>query len=293
MTGGGADDAPPKCGIESFEAVNLDGESLFADLRGIGASSATSGLAGEDELRQEFLEFDGPAGFLLTSEFSQVGEGLVDAGVLLAEDREHGVPDAVAGEGLVGVGGVFAPGLVALAQVGAEVVAAGVEERAKDFAGASGGCAEFQNGTDGAEAFEPGSAEELHEDGFGLVVEGVGREDFVDFALGEELGEEGVAEVAGGFFEGLFVLGGVGSGVGAVEMERDCEAVAEVFDEALVGFGFFGTEGVVDVDGGEADAEGVPGQGVGGVGEEEQGGGVGSAGYGYGDAVAGRDGDGG
>jgi hypothetical protein len=76
-------------------------------------------------------------------------------------------------------------------------------------------------------------------------------------------------------------------------MERDCEAVAEVFDEALVGFGFFGTEGVVDVDGGEADAEGVPGQGVGGVGEEEQGGGVGSAGYGYGDAVAGRDGDGG
>jgi hypothetical protein len=86
------------------------------------------------------------------------------------------------------------------------------------------------------------------------------------------------------------VLGGVGSGVGAVEVERDCEAVAEVFDEALVGFGFFGPEGVVDVDGREADAEGVFRESVGRVNEEQQGGGVGAAGDGYGDAVAGGEG---
>ena len=44
--------------------------------------------------------------------------------------------------------------------------------------------------------------------------------------------------------------------VGLVEMERNVERDAEVFDEVLVGVGFFAAEAVMDVDGGEADAEG-------------------------------------
>jgi hypothetical protein len=47
---------------------------------------------------------------------------------------------------------------------------------------------------------------------------------------------------------------------------------------------------VVDVDGGEADAEGVAVGGVGGVEEEQKGDGVGSAGDGGAEAVAGADG---
>jgi hypothetical protein len=78
--------------------------------------------------------------------------------------------------------------------------------------------------------------------------------------------------------------------VGAVEMQRDVEASAEIFDKALIGFGFVAAQGVVDVDGGEADAERALRQGVGRVDEEQQGGGVGAAGDGYGDAVAGGEG---
>jgi hypothetical protein len=47
---------------------------------------------------------------------------------------------------------------------------------------------------------------------------------------------------------------------------------------------------VVDVDGREADAEGVFRESVGRVDEKQQGGGIGAAGDGDGDAVAGRDG---
>jgi hypothetical protein len=56
-----------------------------------------------------------------------------------------------------------------------------------------------------------------------------------------------------------------------MEVERDFEADAEVFDELLVGVGFFGADAVVDVGGGETDAEGVVFGGVGGVEGEEEG----------------------
>ena len=197
--------------------------------------------------------------------------------------------DLVAGEGGVGVGGVFAPGLVDGFEEGFDVGAAGVEEGAEDLS-----LLQSDDGVDGAEAFGPGAAEEFHEDGFGLVVEGVGGEDAVGVAGGEEGGEEFVACVAGGFFDGLGISRGAGVGdaggdVGVVEVEGDVEADAEVFDELLVGVGFFAAEVVVDVDGGEADAEGVAGGGVGGVEGEEKSDGVGTAGDGDADAVSGVD----
>ncbi len=157
--------------------------------------------------------------------------------------------DLVAGKGGVGVGGVFAPGLVDGFEEGFDFGSASLEEGAEDFSFGEG-----DEGVDGAQAFGPGAAEELHENGFGLVVEGVGGEDAVGVAGGEEGGEEIVAGVAGGFFDGFGVATGSGFGdaagnVGVVEVERDVEADAEVFDEALVGVGFFAAEVVVDVDG--------------------------------------------
>ena len=74
-----------------------------------------------------------------------------------------------------------------------------------------------------------------------------------------------------------------------MEVQRNVEADAEVFDEALVGVGLFAAQAVVDVDGAEADAEGFVGCGVGGVEGEEEGHGIGATGDGYADAVAGTD----
>ena len=118
------------------------------------------------------------------------------------------VADAVAGVGGVGVGGVFLPGLVEGAEVGFDVGAAGLEEGAEDFSGALARVADGDDGVDGGEALGPGSAEELHEDGFGLVVEGVGGEDAVGVAGGEEGSEEFVADGSGGLFDGLGIAVG-------------------------------------------------------------------------------------
>ena len=164
--------------------------------------------------------------------------------------------------------------------------AAGGEQRAQDAAAVKGG-------VDAGKAFQPGAAEELHEDGFGLVVEGVGGEDVGGVALGEEGLEGLVAEGAGGFFEAFLVEGGLLASVDAADVEGDGEAGAEGFDEGLVGVGFVGSERVIDVECGEADAEGVARLGVGGVEEKQEGGGVGAAGEGEAGAVAGAEGSGG
>ena len=55
-----------------------------------------------------------------------------------------------------------------------------------------------------AESLSVHAAEEFHENGLGLVVEGVGGEDGVGVAGVEEGGEEFVAGVTGGFFDGFF-----------------------------------------------------------------------------------------
>jgi hypothetical protein len=140
---------------------------------------------------------------------------------------------------------------------------------------------------DGGETFGPGSAEQFHEDGFGLVVEGVGGEDGVGVAGVEEGGEEFVAGVAGGFFDAFACGGDAFGNVGLVEVKGDIESDAEVFDELLVGVGFFASELVIDVDCGEACAEGVVFGGVGGVEGQEESYGVGSAGDGDAEAVTG------
>ncbi len=200
--------------------------------------------------------------------------------------------DAVAGVGGVGVSGVFAPGLVGLMEEGFDVGAAGVEEGPEDLAGAGSGCVSRNqdDGVDAAEALGPGSAEELHEDGLGLVVEGVGGEDGVGLAGGDEGVEKVVAEGAGGLLDGLAGAGDPVGDADAVEVEGDVEAGAEGFDKLPVGGGFFRiADAVVDVGGAEAYAEGLAGGGVGGVEGEEEGDGVRAAGEGYAGAVAGFD----
>jgi len=171
-----------------------------------------------------------------------------------------------------------------LFEEGFDVGAARVEEGTEDFSFWQG-----DDGVDRAETFGPRSAEELHEDGFGLVVEGVGGEDTVGVTGGEEGVEEVVAEGTGRFLDAFVSFGDTLGDVGVVEMEGDVEADAKVFDEALVGVGFGSAKAVVNVDGAEADAEGFAGCGVGGVEGKEESDGVGTAGDGCADTVSGFD----
>ena len=185
-----------------------------------------------------------PAGLFFAGKLGHVGEGLVEIWVVGAELGEELVTDFVAGVGCVGVGGVGAPGLVELGEPGFDFGAAGLQEGAENLS-----FCEWDDGVDGAEAFGPGAAEELHDDGFGLVVEGVGGEDGVGVAGGEERGEEVVAEVAGGFFDGFVCLSDTTGDAGLVKVEWDVVGDAEIFDEVLVGVGFFAAKAVVDVNG--------------------------------------------
>ena len=166
-------------------------------------------------------------------------------------------------------------------------MAAGAEKRAKDAAGWAAGDGDGDDRVDAAEALGPGAAEELEEDGLGLVVHGVGCEDGVGLAGAEEVMKDLIANRTGGLFEGFSGGGGAGGDVGGVEVEGDVQGAAELLDEALVGVGFGAADAVVDVDGGEADTEGGLWAGVGGVDGAEEGDGVCATGEGGADALAG------
>jgi hypothetical protein len=74
-----------------------------------------------------------PAGLFFTGEFGEIGEGLIQIGIVGAELREEFVADFVAGESGVSVGGVFAPGLWDGVEEGFDFGAPGVEEGAQDL----------------------------------------------------------------------------------------------------------------------------------------------------------------
>ena len=196
--------------------------------------------------------------------------------------------DTVAGVGRVGVGGVLAPGLVAGAEEGFNLGAARGKQGAKDLSGALVRKIDLDDGMDGAKSLGPGSAKELHQDGLGLIVEGVGGEDGVGVAGGKKGAEEGVACLAGGFFDGFAVLGGAGGDVAAMDVEWDVELDAEVLDKGEIGVGLSGlADAMVNVNCGEPDAERVARRSVGFVQGEQERDGIGASGDCDTDAVAG------
>jgi len=145
LAGGGAEDAAAEGGIECAEAVEFDGDCGFTGGCADGSASPTDRFAGEEELGEEASEFGLPAGFFFAGKLREIGEGLIEVRIVGAELREKFVADFVAGEGGVGVGRVFAPGLVALFEEGFDVGAADVEEGAEDFSFCEG-----NDGVDGA-----------------------------------------------------------------------------------------------------------------------------------------------
>ena len=287
LTGGGAEDAAAKGGGKGAEALDFEGERGFGGGGADGAAAAADRFAGEKEVGEEAVELGLPVGFFFAGDFGEVAKGAVERGIEGAEAGEEVVAEAVSGEGGVAVRGVFAPGLFEGAEVGFDLGAGGGEERAEDLFGRVAGEVDAEDGVDAAEAFGPGAPEELHEDGFGLVVEGVGGENGIGLAALQEGGEEGVAEGAGGFFEGFTGGAGVGGDVDVAGMKGDSEGGAQVGDEVEVGVGFGAAEAVVEVGCGEADAERGGAGLIGGVEGAEEGYRVGAAGDGDADAMAG------
>jgi len=113
-----------------------------------------------------------PPELFVAGQFGHLGEVVAEAGIPGFEEGQEFVPDAVAGEGGVAVGGVFAPRLADLIQVGFDFGAGCGEERAEDAA-----FGELDDRVNSGETFGPGAAEELGADGFGLVIAGVGGGD--------------------------------------------------------------------------------------------------------------------
>jgi hypothetical protein len=148
---------------------------------------------------------------------------------------------------------------------------------------------EFEDGVDAAEALGPCAAEELGADGLGLIVEGVGGRNGIDFAGGEEPAEPGVAQTARGFLDGFAGLSlggaGLGGGVDALLMEGEAEGRGEGAGKVEVGVGLGAAQAVVKMGGVKDQAQFAAAL----VEGTEQGHGVRSAGEADGQAQAGAE----
>lgn len=261
--------------VKGGEADNVESEG---GVDGGGAASSSDRAAGEDELRRDAGELGGPVGLLIAGEQGHVGEVLAEGGVPAVELGKKLVTDAVAGEGGVEVGGVFTPGLVEGVEIAFDLGAGHGEQGTEDAA-----LGKMNDGMDAGEALGPCAAEELGEDGFRLVVESVGGGDGVDFPALEKPAKPGVAQAAGGFFDGFFMQLGFGGGVDLGDMEDETEGLGEIGGEALIGVRFGAAQAVMEMGGVEDEAELA---GAGGEGEGE-GYGIAAAGEGDGEAKAG------
>jgi len=238
-----AQDAALEGGVEGGKLGEVEGEAF-----GSGSATAANGAAGEDDGGSGAGNFGRPEGFFVAGKFGHLGEVVTEAGIPGFEERKELVANAVAGEGEMSVGRVFTPGLVEGAEIGFDFSAGGGEKRAEDAA-----FREFDDGVDAGEAFGPGAAEELGEDGFGLVVKGVGGGHRMERNIGEELSKPRIAEAAGGFFDGFgwLVGGGMGGalsgGVDLMNVKREVELRGESGDEGQVGVGFRTAQAVVEV----------------------------------------------
>jgi len=171
-----------------------------------------------------------------------------DDGGLKLFFQERQEPEANASTGAFGVaiGGVFAPGLAAGTEISAKIGAADFEERAKDSAGF---------GVNAAKAGEAGAAEDVSEDGFGLVVGGVGHGNFVEKAFGDETVEEGIAGTARGVFKIGALAFGFSGDVFAGHEELQAVFGGEPGDEFLVGFGGAAPQFVIEMNDGKNDGK--------------------------------------
>src|SRR6266702_5332484 len=206
-SGCSSNDAAAHCRIEGSQTFDFEGNGAGLARRSADCSAACAHwLAGKQDLGQDAREFRLPASLVLAGELGQVGQRLIERRVELAQDRQQVMPDAVAGELLVGVRGIGAPGLHLSAQVFFEFSTANLEQRTQNFAGA-GSVGQDDDWVDAAQALGPCAAQQFHQDSLGLIVQSVRREDGISVALRNQACEIVVAESARSLFDGLGLAG--------------------------------------------------------------------------------------
>src|SRR5579883_3537756 len=136
--------------------------------------------------RVNSLNFFIPILFFTLQKLRSTRQNGFEVGIELAGERgQDNIPDPVAGEARVGVGGVLAPAEPVGPGPLPDFVAAEREQRAHKSFG--------RDRADGGEPRGTGASQEAMEDGFGLVAAGVAERDPVE-AMGEK---ESATELAG------------------------------------------------------------------------------------------------
>ncbi len=161
---------------ERGEAGDVEGKAF-----GGGASSTANGTAGQNQLRSQADQLGLPPGFLIARQLGHLGHVLTQARVPGFKERQQFVADAVAGEGEMAVGGVLAPGLAQITEIGLDLGPGCCQKRAENDAAFR----DFERWMNARQALSPRAAEELGENRFGLIVEGVGGGDCIQRNLRE------------------------------------------------------------------------------------------------------------
>ena len=277
LLGGTAQQAALQGDRQSGQAGDVDGQRRRE--RVCPAASA-HWAATQQQLGRNAGQFGLPPGFLVAGQICHLRQVLAQAWVPFLEQRQQLAADAVAGEGGVAVGGVFAPGLVQVIEEGLYFGACGLEQRTEDAA-----LGKFNEGMDAGKAFGPCAPQEFGEHCFGLVVARVGGGHSVERNFGQELSKPRVAEAAGGFFNGFAVGLGFGFCVHAGFVEGEFELRGQGAGKGEVGVGFFPAQAVMEMGGMQHQSELAAAAGEG----AQQGYGIGSAGEADSDAEAGAE----
>lgn len=174
----------------------------------------------------------------------------------------------------IAIAGVLAPGLAALPEIGTQGCAPEGEQGANDFAG------DWMNA---GESSEPGAAEEMRENGLGLVIGGMCGSYAGKMSSFGDAGEPFVAGAPSGVLEIAFRASRKARDVGVRGMKLEAKPGGEPRDELLVCIGRATTQLVIEVESMQNDAQAFAEV----IEQAQQCDGIGSPGDRYTNAVAG------
>ena len=149
-------------------------------------------------LRPKAGQFGLPPGLLVAGQRGHLRQVLAQLRVPALQQRQQLVADAVAGEGKVAVGGVFAPALTQRAEIGLDLSPRSGEQRAQDAA-----LGKFDHRMNAAQALGPSPAQEFGQNCFRLVVAGMRGGHGLHLARSHELPEPAVTQAARGLLDRL------------------------------------------------------------------------------------------
>ncbi len=259
---------------ETPEDSALEGDGLGLKRRDgdggrLGDCGIRSGGKSGEERGDEFFE----ECVLGRGDFGGFAEGFAETGVVVALQRgEELATDTIAQEARIEIGGVLTEGLVERVQVTLDLLTRGGEQRT-DESGRGGegvvggivvgrmgfGGGEFgerEGAVDSGEAAGAGAAKEAQENGFGLVVAGVGRGYGIEGKRGGGALEKGVAGAASGGFEREVEKGGERCDILSFDLAVKSELGGDIAHEIRIGVGVRSAQTVIEVENDEDDAEG-------------------------------------